>query len=241
MLDSRKDQLCEDCQNRLDRNVLRILDCKNEMCRQVAGDIPGVEDYLCEPCKDHYGAVRDVLDEVEIDYEEDAHLVRGLDYYTRTVFEIKHPDLGARDTICGGGRYDGLVEQFGGPSLPCVGFALGAEATLLAMEEELGRPSDSTDGLDVYVVCFEDHARARGFEQIQALRKLGLSADMDFEERSAKAQMRMANRMNARYCYLIGERELSEGEVLIKEMESGEQWNVPWDDAASRTAERLSG
>ncbi len=239
MLDSHRDELCEDCQNRLDRNILRILDCKNEQCQEVVADIPEVENHLCEECAEHYDAVLDVLEETGTTYEKDAHLVRGLDYYTRTVFEIKHTDLGARDTICGGGRYDDLVEQFGGPSLPCVGFALGVEASLLAMGEECEKTPGGTTGVDVYVVCFEDHARKHGFQQVQALRNCGLTAEMDFEQRSAKAQMRMANKLDAQYCYLIGERELSEEEVLVKEMDSGEQWNVPWKVAAEQTAERL--
>jgi histidyl-tRNA synthetase len=239
-LGSRRQDLCEDCQSRLDRNVLRVLDCKNESCREVVADVPGVQQFLCEECSQHYGRVKEALDQQGVDYQEDPHLVRGLDYYTRTVFEIKHPELGARDTICGGGRYDNLVEQFGGPSLPCVGFALGVEASLLAMEAELGEMEEIPPSPMVYVVCFDDHARGKCLGQVQALRAAGVSAEMDYEERSAKAQMRMANRFDADYCFLIGERELSAGEVLVKEMASGEQWTIPWNEAAEAMARRIA-
>mgnify|MGYP006278521707 CR=1 FL=1 len=238
-LDSRREELCEDCRSRLDRNVLRVLDCKNEACREVVADVPGVQEFLCEECSEHYTRVKQTLDREGLDYEEDPHLVRGLDYYTRTVFEIKHPELGARDTICGGGRYDNLVEQFGGPSLPCVGFALGVEASLLAMQAELGEMEETPPSPDVYVVCFDDEARSECFALVQALREAGVSAEMDYEERSAKAQMRMANRLDAQFCFLIGGRELEAGEVLIKEMQSGEQWNVSWDEAARHMANRV--
>ena len=240
-LDARRDELCEDCRNRIDRNVLRVLDCKEENCRQVVADVPGVEEFLCEGCSKHYDQVKESLNKDGLQYEIDPHLVRGLDYYTRTVFEIKHSELGARDTICGGGRYDDLVEQLGGPALPCVGFALGVEASLLAMEAELGEMDETAPSPDVYVVCFDDHARPKCFEQVQALRANGISAEMDYEERSAKAQMRMANRLDASFGFLIGERELSSGEVLVKEMASGEQWTVDWDKAASEIACRVDG
>ncbi|MFW5923551.1 MAG: histidine--tRNA ligase [Planctomycetota bacterium] len=238
-LDERRQELCEDCQNRLDRNVLRVLDCKEEQCREVTADIADIREYLCDRCDQHYTTVKSSLDAENLQYQEDPHLVRGLDYYSRTVFEIKHAELGARDTICGGGRYDGLVEHLGGPSLPCVGFGIGVEATLLAMEAELDAAQKAEEpALDVYVVCFDTEARKPCFRQLQALRAQGLSADMDFEQRSAKAQMRMADRMNARYCYLIGGRELEDGQVLVKEMDTGEQWNVQWDEAARSTAQR---
>ena len=236
----RRAELCEDCRNRLERNVLRVLDCKNPRCAELTTGLPGPAEHLCEECRAHYDELKRVLAQHDLSYEEDARLVRGLDYYTRTVFEIKHAGLGARDTICGGGRYDGLVEELGGPSIPCVGFAMGVEATVLAMEAELGPSPDSSPRPTVYIVCFEKDARDECFGLLQALRTSGVSAEMDFEGRSAKAQMRTANRIGCSYCFLIGQRELSAGQVLIKDMDGGEQWSVAWDSAPAEIARRLS-
>jgi len=238
-LEARSGELCEDCRSRLDRNVLRVLDCKNEQCHAIVKELPGMEDFLCEECSAHYAGLKAALKAQGIAFEEDPMLVRGLDYYTRTVFEIKHPGLGARDTICGGGRYDGLVEQLGGPPTPCVGFAMGVEATLLAMEAELGAPEEAEAGPDVFVVCFDESARDECFALVCALRAAGVAADMDYEVRSAKAQMRRANRMKCPFCFLIGERELESKQVLVKDMAGGEQWNVPWNDAPEEMARRL--
>lgn len=239
LLDDQRDDLCEDCQRRIDRNILRVLDCKNPGCHEVVEKLPGVTDFLCDDCNRHYGRVKDALRTENVPFTEDNRLVRGLDYYTKTVYEIKHPGLGARDTICGGGRYDNLVEQMGGPDIPCVGFAIGVEATLIAMEQELGPDNETPEPLSVYVICFDREAREKCFEQVQKLRQNGVTAEMDYENRSAKAQMRMADKAEAQYCFLIGTRELESEEVLVKEMQSGEQWTVEWNMAAKRMAERL--
>ena len=231
MLEQHRDELCEDCQNRMDRNVFRVLDCKKEQCQEIVEGLPPITDYLCDDCSAHHDQVKSALADESVDFVADPGLVRGLDYYTRTVYEITHPGLGARDTICGGGRYDGLVELLGGPSLPCVGFAMGLEASLLAMEAELGEPSATDINPTVYVVSFEATARPESFKLIQRLRAAGIEAEMDFEERSASAQLRMADNMNARLCFLMGEQEFQSGEVLIKNMKSGDQWNVPRGDA----------
>ncbi|MGD2175026.1 MAG: histidine--tRNA ligase [Candidatus Brocadiaceae bacterium] len=239
ILRSRVEELCDDCRERLERNLLRIYDCKNEGCQGVVGELPTMVEFLCRDCQEHYDGVRSGLDRIGLDYREEPGLVRGLDYYTRTVYEIKHPALGARDTICGGGRYDDLVELLGGPSLPCVGFGIGVEPTLIAMEEELGEPADSAPRTDLYVVCFEEEARAECFQLVQALRAAGVAAEMDYEDRSASSQMRVADRLDAPLCFLIGGRELESGEVLIKRMSDGEQWSVPWGDAVGAVEEEL--
>lgn len=236
-LEGHRGELCEDCRSRLDRNVLRILDCKNEACGELAAELPPARDYLCEGCRRHDAELHEVLAGHGLPFREDPRLVRGLDYYTRTVYEIKHPGLGARDTICGGGRYDGLVEQLGGPPTPCVGFAMGVEASVLAMEAELGPAQDSQARTSVFVACFQEEGRGRCFELVCALRAAGVSAEMDYEGRSPKAQMRRANRIGCRYCFLIGERELAAGQVLVKDMEAGEQWSIAWQDAPARLAE----
>jgi len=241
ILHGREDELCEDCRSRLERNVLRVLDCKNEKCREVVAVLSVMTDYLCDECAAHYDQVRSGLDRAGISYEEDPRLVRGLDYYTRTVYEVKHRWLGARDAICGGGRYDDLVELLGGPPLPCVGFAIGAESTLLAMESEQGPPPEIAPSVAVYVVSFDDAAQADCFELVQALRDGGLSADMDYEGRSAKSQMRVANRRRAQFCVLIGPDEVERGEVTVKDMVDGRQWTVPKDRAVAWLVRLLDG
>ncbi|MDP6106816.1 MAG: histidine--tRNA ligase [Candidatus Brocadiia bacterium] len=240
-LGAQREELCEDCRRRVDRNVLRVLDCKEAPCKQVAAEVPLMGEFLCGVCRDHHAQLRQALDEMGVAYEEDAYLVRGLDYYTRTVYEIKHAALGARDTICGGGRYDALVEQLGGPATPCVGFAMGVEATMLAMEADLGTGDDSSLRPSVFVVCFEREGLRRCFELVQTLRARGVSAEMDYEAKSAKAQMRRANRLSCPYCFLIGEHELSENLVLIKAMADGRQWSVAWADAASEILRNNTG
>ena len=240
ILSERLNQLCDDCRARIDRNVLRVYDCKNEGCRRVVETLPTMVEHLDEPCAEHYARVKAALAGAGVEFDEDPRLVRGLDYYTRTVYEIKHPSLGARDTICGGGRYDGLVELLGGPPTPCVGFGLGCEPTLLAMEAELGAPEDSSPRPDVYIICFERDARPECFTLVEELRRAGLSADMDYEGRSAKAQMRMANRLNARHCFLIGGDELAAGTVTIKDMSDGSQRSMPRAEAVEEMG-RLAG
>ena len=218
-----------------------MLDCKKEGCRRVSRDVPPVTDLLCQACTDHFAQVKDGLATAGVAFEADPHLVRGLDYYTRTVYEIKHPDLGARDTICGGGRYDGLVELLGGPPTPCAGFGMGVEPTLLAMEAELGEGPDSTASPDAFVVCFAEEARGECFALVQELRRAGMAADMDYEGRSPKSQMRVANRSGARVCLLLGPDELARGEVTVKDMAEGEQSAVARADAAARVADMCGG
>ncbi|MCK4283316.1 MAG: histidine--tRNA ligase [Candidatus Brocadiae bacterium] len=239
LLSDKRDELCEDCKDRLQRNVLRVLDCKEEGCRRLVAGLPAVVEYLCDACAEHYEAVKAALGRAGVEFTEDPGLVRGLDYYVRTVYEIKHGGLGARDAICGGGRYDGLMELLGGPPLPCLGFAIGAEATILAMESELGSPADSAVGPAVYVVCFDEAARADAFELVQALRCAEVRADMDFEGRSAKSQMRMANKRGVRFCFLLGPDELQRREVTIKDMADGRQWSVPRDGAVQEVGRLL--
>ena len=240
MLGDRVEDLCEDCRRRLDRNVFRVLDCKNEQCSAITAELPPVTEFLDDDCATHYDAVKGALWSNGLEFTEDPKLVRGLDYYTRTVYEFIHPGLGARNAICGGGRYDNLVELLGGPSLPCVGFAIGAEATILAMESELGPAGDASPRPDVYVVCFDDEARAPCFDLVQRLRGAGIGAEMDYEDRSAKSQMRTADRLGAKLCFLIGGRELEQDQVLIKDMAEGNQWNAPWEDAAAEVKKCLA-
>ena len=221
--------LCELCQSRLNRNVFRILDCKNEKCKTISHHMPSINDYLCGECQTHAKTVREALLEIGIPYIVDAHLVRGLDYYTKTVYEIIHSSLGARDAICAGGRYDNLISDIGGPSIGSVGFAIGMEATILALEnvtakknklihQEVYCPSPS-----VYIVSIGEETRKQCFSLLNLIRKSNISADFDYEGRSPKAQMRTANKLGAKYVIVLGPDELARGDVKIKIMETSEE------------------
>jgi len=233
LLADRLDALCDDCRDRFARNVLRLLDCKNPACGRIVAELPTLGEWISDDCRAHYEAVCDALDAAGVAFEQDPQLVRGLDYYGRTVFEIKHAGLGARDTICGGGRYDGLVELLGGPATPCVGFGIGLEPTLIAMESELGAPDDSTPHPDVYIVCFERAARGMAWRLLLELRQAGIAAVMDMQDRSSKAQMRDANRQGARLTFLLGRDELEGDQLAVKDMKEKRQWSVPQSDAVA--------
>jgi histidyl-tRNA synthetase len=233
LLADRLGALCDDCRDRFERNVLRLLDCKNHDCQKIVAELPTLGEWISDDCRAHHEAVREALGCAGVAFEEDAQLVRGLDYYGRTVFEIKHAGLGARSSICGGGRYDGLVELLGGPSTPCVGFGIGVEPALIAMESELGAPEDSTPRPDVYIVCFERAARGMAWQLLLELREAGIAAGMDMQDRSSKAQMRQANRQGARLTFLLGRDELEGEHVAVKDMEEKRQWSVLRSDAVA--------
>jgi len=238
-LASVRDRLCSDCQVRYERNPLRILDCKNQVCRQLTAQIPSVLDHLCPACKTHFQAVREGLDSLGITYELDPRLVRGLDYYTRTAFEIISSDLGSQDAICGGGRYDLLAEELGGPPTPGVGFAAGMERLLLVMRHRdlLQTPRAS---LDVYTIGLGNEGRIRAREVVHHLRGQGIRCDLDLLGRSLKAQMREANRQEAPFVVILGEEELRDHQALVKDMRSGEQRRVPLKELAPYLKKQLS-
>ena len=234
-LSQRASSLCTDCQSRLDANPLRVLDCKNPSCREVIVGAPRMHDYLCPECQEHWDMLRSILTSMGMEYTVDPALVRGLDYYTRTVFEIKWPPLGAQDTIIGGGRYDGLVEELGGKPTPGVGFALGLERLLLASDKG-ERPIDASPSIDCFVVIAssDDEAICReisswGFKLLDSLRRMGLSCDFDPLMRSVKAQMKQANRVNAQYVIILGEEEFEKSEASIRSMKDGWQKEVALD------------
>ncbi|BBO17245.1 histidine--tRNA ligase [Candidatus Brocadia pituitae] len=220
--------LCELCQSRLNRNVFRILDCKNEACKTISHHMPSINDYLCGACQSHAGTVREALLEIGIPYIADAHLVRGLDYYTKTVYEITHSSLGARDAICAGGRYDNLISDIGGPPIGSVGFAIGMEATILALENVMARHKSISQEVcgpspSIYVVSISDETKKHCFCLLNLLRKANLSADFDYEGRSLKAQMRTANKLGVKYVIVLGPDELARGDVKVKIMATGEE------------------
>ncbi len=218
--------LCEDCRRRYETNVLRILDCKREGCRKVIENAPKMVDYLCADCKAHFEEVKEGLDLISLPYVLNPYLVRGLDYYTRTTFEIVSGKLGAQNALCGGGRYDLLAFEIDGSMIPGVGFAAGLERIVMVLEEE-GVLPPLDRGIDTFIVSIGDEAKKHAFKLLYLLRREGISADMDYMGKSLKAQMKLANQRKARRVLILGEDELSSGKVRVKEMESGKQEDIP--------------
>lgn len=220
-------EFCNDCQNRLEKNPLRILDCKVDHEHPLMGTAPKLTDYLNESSASYFEKVKEYLEILGIDYEVDPNLVRGLDYYNHTAFEIMSTasGFGAITTLCGGGRYNGLVSEMGGPDLPGIGFALSIERLLLALEAE-GIELDVEDSLDIYVVAIGEEAKKKSVELLSSFRAKGISAEMDYIDRKMKAQMKSADRLGAKYVIVIGETELEEASVNIKEMQSGNEEKV---------------
>jgi histidyl-tRNA synthetase len=238
-LSARSEALCPDCRRRLDRNVFRVLDCKNQGCIAISRKLPHILDHLPEPERDHFGRVCEALRAAGAAFEVDPYLVRGFDYYTGTVFEITHSGLGAQDALCGGGRYDNLIADLGGPSLGAVGFAIGVERILMA-RRALGEAPEPKP-LEVYVVTLGDTARLPAFRVVEALRYNRVSADMDYEGRSLKAQMRTANKLAARFTIIIGDNEVTRQVLKLKDMATGEECELPDADAVCHRVRGRSG
>jgi len=237
-LTPKKGQLCTDCRGRLDTNPLRILDCKETTCQSLMEDGPEITDHLCSECEDHFEDVKGYLDQLNMDYDLEPKLVRGLDYYTKTVFEVFSSDLGAQDALVGGGRYDGLVELFGGDPTPAVGFAGGIERLVLLLEE-LERIEMEKSGLDVYLATLDRETKRAGLELVQELREIGLKAEIDYLEKSLQGQLGYADRYDAELTAILGPRELSEDEITLRDMETGDQTTVSLDEFSSEVKNRL--
>lgn len=227
------EDLCEDCRSRFERSPLRILDCKKDSDKPYMADAPKITDCLCEECAEHFAKLKELLTSAGISFTRDPRLVRGLDYYTKTAFEIKYPPLGAQSAVAGGGRYDGLIEEMGGNPTPAVGFAIGLERLLLALESQNLLP-EKNRSVDAYVVALGETAQAEGFKLLNSLRQQGLSAAMDFAGRSMKAQMKQANKLGAKYSVILGEDEISEGVVMLRSMEDSSQAKVPMNQVAEK-------
>lgn len=227
------EDLCEDCRSRFERSPLRILDCKKDSDKPYMADAPKITDCLCEECADHFAKLKELLTSAGISFTHDPRLVRGLDYYTKTAFEIKYPPLGAQSAVAGGGRYDGLIEEMGGNPTPAVGFATGLERLLLALESQNLLP-EKNRSVDAYVVALGEAAQAEGFKLLNSLRQQGLSAAMDFAGRSMKAQMKQANKLGAKYSVILGEDEIAEGVVMLRSMEDSSQAKVPMAQVAEK-------
>ncbi len=228
-LTNHREKLCDDCKKRLDKNPLRVLDCKNESCSIVVENAPKITDYLCDDCKNHFEGVKKYLNNIGIDYDIDPKLVRGLDYYTNTAFEIKYKGLGAQDTVFAGGRYNGLAEEIGGRDVPGIGFAIGMERLLLTLEKE-NIELDINNDIDLYITTIGAKAKDKGFELLNSLRKSRLKVEIDYMDRSVGSQMKAADRMNATYTIIIGGDELEKNEATVRNMKSGEEIDINLDN-----------
>lgn len=226
---SRSSELCDTCRDRLDRNPMRILDCKSPVCREIADGAPIMLDYLCDECREHFEGVKKHLNAAKLNFTVNPKIVRGLDYYTKTVFEFISGDIGAQSTVCGGGRYDGLVEQMGGSKMPSLGFAMGIERLLMVMEGiNVEFPDQKTP--DIYIATMGDAASLKATEICMALREEGFTAVTDVASRSLKAQMKYADKIGARYSAVLGDDELNNDRCVLKNMTNGEQQEVSLSD-----------
>lgn len=220
-LKTNSQELCEDCRVRAEANPLRVFDCKQDDCLKALENSPKITDYLCEECEDHFRAVKAALRELAIDYILDSSLVRGFDYYTKTTFEVRSKVLGAQSALGGGGRYDGLVQELGGASTPAIGFAIGTERTIMAMEAA-GATLPALANLDAFILTGQD-SRLKAFNILNLLRTAGLKAEMDYGSRSFKGQMKMAGKLRAAFVIILGEDEAAKGKASVKEMATSEQ------------------
>lgn len=226
-------ELCHDCQSRFERNPMRILDCKQENCTRLSQGAPQMADCLCDDCHSHFEQLKTLLTAAEIDYKLNPRLVRGLDYYTKTAFEIQYAPLGAQSAICGGGRYDGLIAECGGQPTPGIGFAVGLERVMLALEKQALLP-DLTHNIEVFVAPLGTQAQSIAFKLLCKLREAGIAADMDFMDRGLKAQMKHANKFQARFVAIIGDDEAIQNKVMLKNMLTGDQQLIDAGEAVEK-------
>ena len=231
--------MCEDCRNRYEKNPMRILDCKVEGCKVVAAGAPRMLDYLCDDCRAHFDRVRSLLTQAGVAHTVDPSIVRGLDYYSRTVFEFVSAAAGAQGTVLGGGRYDTLLEQMDGKAVPAVGFAAGMERLLLVMESEGMLPAPE-EGVDCYLAGMDAPSRERAFLLANELRRQGVSCETDLMERSVKAQFKYADKTGARFVAVLGERELLEGAAEVKDMKTSSSERVKLEELANYIQRRRS-
>ncbi len=219
-LSSKKKSLCKDCQSRLDRNPLRVLDCKNEVCREVVKGAPLITDYLCDECREHFERLKVLLKELDVPFVHNPFIVRGLDYYTKTVFEFKSENLGAQSTVLAGGRYDNLIKELGGGDVPALGFAMGIDRIMLLL------PDEEKERKGVFVVTGGEKAYLEGLKLVKTLRDKGFYAEIDHRQGSFKSQFKLANRLNVKYVVIIGDEELEGGFYSLKCLETGKQERI---------------
>lgn len=224
-LSKKLEGLCETCNSRFEKNPMRILDCKNDNCQSEIKEAPLMLNHICDDCRVHFDSVKEYLDLAKIEYIVDPKIVRGLDYYTRTSFEFISEEIGAKGTVCGGGRYDGLIEQLGGPSTPGIGFGMGIERLILSLENN-NIQLPSMKGLDVFIVTIGEKADKEAFRLLHELRTNCISADKDHLGRSIKAQFKYADKVNTSYTIVIGDDEIAKDIVTLKNMKTGEQEEI---------------
>jgi len=248
-LEKNREKLCETCKERIIKNPLRVLDCKNEVCKEVVSKSPVITEYLCKDCKDHLISLKEILDFIDIKYVENPRLVRGLDYYVRTIFEIKAKGLGAQDTVAAGGRYDYLLEELGGPYLPAIGFAIGLERWAISIfgdEEKRGilDPKNFLEKLnpDLFIILLGKELLKRGVKLATFLRKKGIRCEITYEEKSLKAQLKNADKLSAKYSLILGEEELKKRSAILRDMRKSIQESIDfkdWEDLSVKVFEKI--
>ena len=228
--EGRKDELCGTCRERLEKNPMRILDCKSPICQDIAKDAPVILDYLCDDCRSHFEKLQKNLTAMNIEFTVNPKIVRGLDYYTKTVFEFVTTSIGAQGTVCGGGRYDGLIEQLGGTPTPALGFAMGIERLIMTMESQ-GCDFIEPKKCALYIAAMDDTAMEKAIVLTKTLRDDGIWAEYDLAGRGLKAQMKYANKLGADFSMVLGSNEIESGKANIKNMETGEQTEISLGDS----------
>lgn len=241
-LAGKRDRLCKTCQERAEINPMRTLDCKEERCKEALVDAPVMMDCLCDECREHFEELKQYLEAAGIRYVVDKRIVRGLDYYTKTVFEVVTGTPNGELTVCGGGRYDGLVEELGGPSIPAVGFGMGIERVLMlldALEDGECKLDIEDEAPQVFVACLNRQMAIPAFSLMEGFRAAGLRADMDHQGRSLKAQFKYAGKLGAKYVAILGDDEIAKGVVKLRDMSTKEEWETPLDGAPEALKARL--
>ena len=236
--ESYKGELCETCLSRLEKNPMRILDCKSPICSKIAENAPKITDYLCDECDEHFKAVQKYLDVAKVEYTVNPTIVRGLDYYTKTVFEFVTDCIGAQGTVCGGGRYDGLIEELGGKHLPSLGFAMGLERLLMVMDKQ-GIEIPDNHECALYIATMGDNAKIKAFELLKQVRECGLIAETDVVGRGLRPQMKYADKIGAKYSLVLGDNEIEENKARVKNMNSGEQTELVLDESFAQKFSEL--
>ncbi len=238
-LESKKEYLCETCLDRKDKNPMRVIDCKNPNCKENLLDIPFMIDNICDECSDHFEKLKEYLDEMNINYMVDKTIVRGLDYYKKTAFEIISNDIGSQSTVCGGGRYDGLVEQLGGPKgVSGVGFALGAERLLLTLENN-NIEIENNNSIDIFIATIGENAKTKSFSILSDLRKNHISSENDHLDRSIKAQFKYSDKIKSKFTVVIGDDEINKDIVTLKDMRTSEQTTIKLSELTNELKNRL--
>lgn len=241
-LERKKDVLCKACQERIEINPMRTLDCKEEQCKVQLADAPVMLEHLCDECADHFALLKKYLEKAGVDYVVDDRIVRGLDYYTKTVFEVITQTPQGELTVCGGGRYDGLVKELGGPAMSAVGFGMGIERVLMILDDLADEEQllvVDAEQPQVFVACLNKSLSIHAFELTEAMRRAGLRAEMDHQGRSLKAQFKYADKLNAQYVAILGDDEIAKGVAKLRNMGTREEWEVALVDAPAALKERL--